>query len=212
MTTILLTGFAPFAGDATNPSGDAVRRVTARWDGPETLVTEVLPVVFDAADERLRALIATHQPNVVIAVGLAGGRAALTPERVAINLADARIADNAGAQPLDRPVVEGGPAAYFATLPVKAMAAALTDAGLPASVSHSAGTFVCNHVMYAALHATAHTPEVRAGFVHVPYAREDAPADAPSLPLDDIVRGLEIAIRTAVDTPVEAAVPGGALH
>ncbi|CAH0327446.1 Pyrrolidone-carboxylate peptidase [Microbacterium sp. Bi128] len=169
-------------------------------------------MVFDAADERLRALIATHQPDVVIAVGLAGGRATLTPERVAINLADARIADNAGAQPLDRPVVAGGPAAYFATLPVKAMAAALTDAGLPASVSHSAGTFVCNHVMYAALHATADAPEVRAGFVHVPYAREDAPADVPSLPLDDIVRGLEIAIRAAVDTRVEAAVPGGALH
>lgn len=212
MTTILLTGFEPFAGDAANPSGDAVRRVAARWDGPETLVTEVLPVVFAAADGRLRALIAAHRPDVVIAVGLAGGRAAVTPERVAINLADARIPDNAGVQPLDRPVVEDGPAAYFATLPVKAIAAALTDAGVPSAVSHSAGTFVCNHVMYAALHATADTPEVRAGFVHVPYASEDALDGAPSLPLDDIARGLEIAVRVALDAPVEAPVVGGALH
>lgn len=212
MTTILLTGFEPFAEDATNPSGDAVRRVADRWDGPETLLTEVLPVVFAAAAERLRALIDAHRPDVVIAVGLAGGRAAVTPERVAINLADARIPDNAGAQPLDRPVVEDGPAAYFATLPVKAIAAALTDAGVPAAVSHSAGTFVCNHVMYAALHATAGTPEVHAGFVHVPYASEHAPDGAPSLALDDIARGLEIAVRVALDAPVEAAVVGGALH
>ncbi|KTR94805.1 peptidase C15 [Microbacterium testaceum] len=210
MTTVLLTGFEPFAGDATNPSGDAVRAVEERWTGTERLIVEVLPVAFDAAAARVRQLLAEHRPDVVIATGLAGGRAQVTPERVAINLADARIPDNDGAQPVDRPVVEGGQAAYFATLPVKAIAAALSDAGIPAAVSHSAGTFVCNHVMYTALDAAA--PGVRAGFVHVPSARESAPEGAASLPLDDIVRALELTVRTALDVRDDPATPGGTLH
>ncbi|MGC0367863.1 pyroglutamyl-peptidase I [Microbacterium sp. SLBN-111] len=212
MTTIVLTGFEPFAGDATNPSGDAVRLVAERWSGPGTLVAEVLPVVFTEASARLGALIREHSPDVVLAVGLAGGRTGLTPERVAINLADARIPDNAGDRPLDRPVVDGAPAAYFATLPVKAMTAAIAAAGIPASLSHSAGTFVCNHVMFTALHETASADGIRAGFLHVPYATEDAPDGVSSLPLDDIVRGLEAALRTAVDAPTDAALPGGTLH
>jgi pyroglutamyl-peptidase len=210
MTTVLLTGFEPFAGDATNPSGDAVRVVQERWAGAEDLVVEVLPVAFDAAATRLRQLLDEHRPDVVIATGLAGGRAHVTPERVAINLADARIPDNDGAQPVDRPVVDGGPVAYFATLPVKAIAAALDDEGIPAAVSHSAGTFVCNHVMYTVLDAAA--PDVRAGFVHLPYARDSAPEGAASLPLDDIVRALELTVRTALDVRDDVAVPGGALH
>lgn len=212
MTTVLLTGFEPFAGDATNPSGEAVRAVAAGWSGPEELIVEVLPVTFDRADAQLRALIDRHRPDVVIATGLAGGRTQVTPERVAINLADARIPDNDGAQPVDRPIVEGAPAAYFATVPVKAMAAAMGEAGIPAAVSYSAGTFVCNHVMFAALHATASTPGARAGFVHVPYASEDAPGGAPSLPLDDIVRALESAVRAAIDVPTDLAVSAGTLH
>jgi len=210
MTTVLLTGFEPFAGDATNPSGEAVRVVQERWAGEENLVVEVLPVAFDAAATRLRQLLDEHRPDVVIATGLAGGRAQITPERVAINLADARIPDNDGAQPIDRPVVEGGPAAYFATLPVKAIAAALTGEGIPAAVSHSAGTFVCNHVMFTALDAAE--PDVRAGFVHVPYARESAPEGAASLPLDVIVRAVEVTVRTALHVHDDIAAPGGALH
>lgn len=177
MTTILLTGFEPFAGDATNPSGDAVRLVAERWSGPGTLVAEVLPVVFAEASARLAALIRAHSPDVVLAVGLAGGRTGLTPERVAINLADARIPDNAGQQPLDRPIVEGAPAAYF-----------------------------------TALHETADADGIRAGFLHVPYAAENAPDRVESLPLGDIVRGLEVALRIAVDAPTDAALPGGTLH
>ncbi|WP_193753624.1 pyroglutamyl-peptidase I [Microbacterium testaceum] len=211
MTTILLTGFEPFAGDATNPSGDAVRLVAERWSGPGTLVAEVLPVVFAEASARLAALIRAHSPDVVLAVGLAGGRRGLTPERVAINLADARIPDNAGQQPLDRPIVEGAPAAYFTTLPVKAMTAAIAAAGIPASLSHSAGTFVCNQVMFTALHETADADGIRAGFLHVPYAAENAPDRVDSLPLGDIVRGLEVALRIAVDAPTDAALPGGTL-
>ncbi|MBB3156578.1 pyroglutamyl-peptidase [Microbacterium proteolyticum] len=210
MTTILLTGFEPFAGDATNPSGDAVNAVAAGWRGPERLVVEVLPVAFDEAAVRLRALIADHRPDIVVATGLAGGRSHVTPERVAINLADARIPDNDGAQPVDLPVVSGGPAAHFATIPVKAIAAAVADAGIPSAVSHSAGTFVCNHVMFTALDAA--TPGVRAGFVHVPYAREDAPEGAPALPLADIARALEIAVRTCVEVADDLSTPAGALH
>lgn len=210
MTTILLTGFEPFAGDATNPSGDAVATVAAGWRGPERLVVEVLPVAFDTAAARLRALIAVHSPDIVIATGLAGGRSHVTPERVAINLADARIPDNDGAQPVDLPVVPGGPSAYFATIPVKAVAAAVADAGIPSAVSHSAGTFVCNHVMFTALHAVA--PGVRAGFVHVPYAREDAPEGAPALPLADIARALEIAVRTCIEVAQDLSTPAGTLH
>jgi len=210
MTTVLLTGFEPFGGDATNPSGDAVRAVGMRWTGAERLIVDVLPVAFDAAGTRLRQLLDEHHPDVVIATGLAGGRAQVTPERVAINLADARIPDNDGAQPVDLPVVEGGPTAYFATLPVKAIAAALGDAGIPAAVSHSAGTFVCNHLMFTALDAAA--PDTRAGFVHLPYARESAPEGTPSLPLDDIVRAVELTVRTALDVPVDVATSAGTLH
>lgn len=212
MTTILLTGFEPFADDPTNPSGDAVRLIAERWSGPEALVVEVLPVIFAKASARLGALIAQHSPTVIVAVGLAGGRTAVTPERVAINLADARIPDNDGGRPLDRPIIDGGPAAYFATLPVKAMTAAIAEAGVPAALSHSAGTFVCNHVMFTALHETADIDGIRAGFVHVPYATQDAPEGAFSLPLNDIVRGLEAALRAAIDSPVDATLPGGTLH
>jgi len=209
MTTVLLTGFEPFAGDAVNPSDDAVRIVAERWSGPEVLVGDVLPVVFDDASARLRTLIRTHRPHVVIATGLAGGRTDVTPERVAINLADARIPDNAGRRPLDMPVVADGPAAYFSTLPVKAMVRAIRDVGVPASVSYSAGTFVCNHVMYTALHEAN---GARAGFVHVPHRSDAAPAGMPSLPLDEIVRALQAAVRAAIATGDDTAEPGGSLH
>lgn len=210
MRTVLLTGFEPFAGDAVNPSGDAVRAVAERWTGPERLVTDILPVTFDGATARVAALLAQHRPDVVIAAGLAGGRAAVTPERVAVNLADARIADNDGRRPQDAPVVDGGPAAYFATLPVKAISMALGDRGIPSTVSHTAGTFVCNAVMYAALHATDRTP-VRAGFIHVPWADGSGPADAPSLPHSQLVDALEVAVRVSLDTDADLSVAGGAI-
>jgi pyroglutamyl-peptidase len=211
MTTVLLTGFEPFGGDAANPSGEAVHRVAARWTGPEVLVTAVLPVTFAGASARLRELMDELRPEVVIAAGLAGGRERIGVERIAVNLTDARIPDNDGRQPIDEPSVAGAPPAYFATLPVKAIARALGDAGIPAEVSHSAGTFVCNHVFFAALHAAA--PATRAGFVHVPWSREHAPdADAPALPIAEIARALEIAVRTTLDVEADPEVPGGALH
>lgn len=217
MTTVLLTGFEPFGGDAVNPSGDAVRAVAAEWSGPESLVVDVLPVTFAGAADRLRELVGIHRPDVVVATGLAGGRAAIGVERVAVNLADARIPDNAGAQPVDEPSVDGAPAGAFSTLPVKAIAAAIRAAGIPAEVSHTAGTFVCNHVFFTALDAV---PDgVRAGFVHVPWATGQAPAGsgAPELAPDDIARALVLAIRTTLDERSGSAVgahelPGGTLH
>lgn len=210
MSTVLLTGFDPFGGDAVNPSGDAVRRVAATWDGPQRLVTDVLPVTFAGAAERIRALIAAHEPDVVIAVGLAGGRPAVGVERIAVNLADARIADNDGAQPVDEPSIEGAPAAAFATVPVKAIAAAVAAAGIPAEVSHTAGTFVCNHVFFTALAAAPSS--TRTGFLHVPWAAEAAPDGQPTLPFADIVAAVRIAITTTCDDGPAAATVGGTLH
>jgi len=211
MTTVLLTGFEPFGGDSSNPSGAAVNLVGSRWEGPEVLITAVLPVTFAGAAGRLRGLLREHRPDVVIAAGLAGGRAAIGLERVAVNLIDARIPDNDGDQPVDVPSVPGAAAARFATLPVKEIARRIADAGIPAEVSYTAGTFVCNHVFFTALEAAASA--TRAGFVHVPWSDEHAPSsDAATLPLAAIARALEIAVRTSLDVATDAAVPGGTLH
>lgn len=220
---LLLTGFEPFGGDAVNPSGDAVRRVAATWSERPgiRLATAILPVTFAGAAERLRTLIAETNPVAVIATGLAGGRAEIGVERVAVNLADARIPDNAGVQPVDEPVVSGGPAGAFATLPVKAIAAAIRGAGIPAVVSHTAGTFVCNHVFYTALAAVP--AGVPAGFIHVPWAtgqsaRGRTAADTvdhatqPELPAEDIARALQIAIDVTLSPPAPDSVVGGTLH
>lgn len=209
---MLLTGFEPFGGDDRNPSGDAVEQVAAAWTGQAELATAILPVAYDRAAERLRTLIAERDPDVVIAAGLAGGRTAVTPERVAINLRDARIPDNDGAQPVDAPSVAGGPAAYFATVPVKAIAREIDAAGIPAAVSHTAGTFVCNHVFYVAAHEAALRPGLRAGFVHVPWSDETAPDGAPSLPAADIARALDLAIRVTLEVSTDTPTPAGTLH
>nr|BFF10865.1 pyroglutamyl-peptidase I [Microbacterium flavescens] len=211
MTTILLTGFEPFGGDPANPSGEAVGIVAARWSGPETLITAVLPVTFDGAAARLTELVAEHSPDVILATGLAGDRGTISVERIAVNLLDARIPDNAGAQPVDVPSVAGGPAAYFATLPVKAIARDIAATGIPSAVSHSAGTFVCNHVFFTALHE-AGVRGARAGFIHVPWVAEHGgSADASSLLLADIASALEIAVRTSLRVHEDLAVTAGTL-
>lgn len=211
MATVLLTGFEPFAGDLANPSGDAVKIVAAQWTGPEELVTEILPVTFEGSRARMTTLIARHRPDLVIAAGLAGGRRAIGIERIAVNLVDARIPDNGGSQPVDVAVREGAPAAYFSSLPVKAIARDLERAGIPAEVSHSAGTFVCNQVFFVAMDTAP--PGVRCGFVHVPWSQEDSPSSQiASLPLQDIARALEIAVRTTLNTRDDIRTPGGSLH
>jgi pyroglutamyl-peptidase len=209
----LVTGFEPFGGDPINPALEALGHLPARL-GALAVATGVLPAVFGRALDALEAAVEASAPDIVLCVGLAGGRAALSLERVAINIDDARIPDNAGRQPIDVPVIAGGPAAYFATLPIKAAAAALCDAGLPAIVSNTAGTFVCNHVFYGLLHlAATRFPGLRGGFLHVPYlpsqaARQDG---APSMALGEIVRGIEIVLTVAAARRDDIAVATAAL-
>jgi pyroglutamyl-peptidase len=199
MTTVLLTGFEPFADAASNSSWDAVERVAQDWSGDAELVIELLPVTFAGASASMRELITRHSPDLVIGVGLADGRDAITPERVGINVEDARIPDNDGDQPVDRAIDTDGPAAYFTGLPVKEIAAAIREAGIPSRVSDSAGTYVCNSLMYSTLREVQGT-DVMAGFIHVPCSPELAACtDHPWLEVEDIAHGLEIAVRVGLD-------------
>ncbi len=211
MQPILITGFEPFAGDTINPSAEVARALHGRMIEGMPVIGVVLPCVFGAALDVLRAALDRHRPQLVLALGLASGREGFTPERVAINLTDARIADNAGAQPIDAPVVARGPAAYFTTLPVKAMAAALRAAGHPASVSHSAGTFVCNHVFYALQHATKRRRGVRSGFMHLCALPEQAARGTPSLPLAAMIDGVATALATAITAQQDLGTSEGRL-
>jgi pyroglutamyl-peptidase len=212
--TVLLTGFEPFNGATINPSWEAARALDG-WSGPGfAVVARQLPCVFGTALDVLRAAVAEHRPDIVIAVGQAGGRSEISLERVAINVDDAAIRDNAGAQPVDRPIVADGPAAYFCTLPVKAIVRALRLRGFPSGVSQTAGTFVCNHVFYGLMHHLAGQP-VRAGFIHVPFLPEqaaDRPERPPSMALRDIVDALRIAVEVAVVTEADTVEAGGATH
>lgn len=198
MKRVLLTGFEPFAGASLNPSEQIVNALKARQIEGVELHTAVLPVVFTESSELLRHLIKLHNPDVVICLGQAEGRSEVSFERVAINLDDARLADNAGRTVTDQPIVEDGPEAKFTTLPVKEMVAAVRAEGIAAGLSTTAGTFVCNHIFYAMQHALAGT-SVLSGFIHVPLMAEQAAdfAGLPTMPLDQQVRAIEIAIRVA---------------
>lgn len=191
---ILLTAFDPFGGESTNAALEAMRLLPDSLDGAELLKLTV-PTVFDTCVGTVVRAIGEYDPDAVLCLGQSAGRRELTPERVAVNLDDARIPDNAGNRPVDRPAVPGGPAAYFSTLPVKAMAAAIRAAGLPASVSNSAGTFVCNHLMYGLLHyLSENRPGVAAGFLHVPAAPGQSGGEGFALPSPDAARGVRAAL------------------
>jgi pyroglutamyl-peptidase len=193
---LLISGFEPFGNDPINPSQDAVLSLPDHWDGV-TLIRCVLPVVRGEAADRLKALMLAHQPDAVLCVGQAGGRTGLTIERVAINVDDYPMPDNAGHQPIDEPIAPGGPSAYLLTLPQKAIVAAWREAGYPASVSNTAGTFLCNHVAYASAHFAAHHfPSMRTGFIHLPYstAQSDQHPEAFAMTPLDMENALRIAI------------------
>lgn len=212
MRTVLLTGFEPFDQDTVNASWEAVRALDSTLLGDDVrILARQLPCAFARAPAQLYALLAEHDPVMVIAVGLAQGRAGMSMERVAINLNDARIPDNLGEQPIDTPVIADGPAAYFSTLPIKAMVKALREAGIAASVSQTAGTFVCNQVFYCLQHALART-RVRSGFIHIPLLPEQAARNAhnqPSLGLDRLMQGLRIAVSIGLNTHQDAVETGG---
>ncbi len=189
MPKLLITGFDPFGGDALNPAWQAVKNLPDTTAGFELCKLEI-PTVFGAAAETVLAKAAEFQPHVILCVGLAAGRSAVTPERIAVNIRDARIPDNAGHQPQGEWCCPEGPAAYFATVPVEAMAQAIREAGIPGAVSNSAGTFVCNDTLYQLLHHYAGT-STRVGFLHVPRTPD---MGDPSLPLPAITAALEAAI------------------
>jgi pyroglutamyl-peptidase len=218
--TVLLTGFEPFNKETINPAWEAVRALDG-WSGDGfVVVARQLPCAFGNANDALRAAVDTLNPSIVIAVGQAGGRVDLSIERIAINIDDAPIDDNLQRQPVDQPIVSGGPAAYFSTLPIKAIVRDLRAAGLPASVSQTAGTFVCNHVFYGLMHLAAERAQVgdvplRAGFIHIPYLPQQAAAHpgAASMSLADMIAGLRTAIRSALATETsDIPTSGGATH
>jgi pyroglutamyl-peptidase len=212
-TTVLLTGFEPFNKETVNPAWEAVRSLEG-WAGDGFKVeVRQLPCVFGEAIRVMQESIAQLNPAVVIAVGQAGGRVDMSVERVAINVDDAPIPDNAQRQLIDEPIVAGGPAAYFATLPIKAIVSALRAAGVPASVSQTAGTFVCNHLFYGLMHHTSQM-QVKAGFIHIPYLPEQAvrhPGVA-SMALPELVRGLKIAVEVALETGTDVRIGDGHTH
>lgn len=200
---LLVTAFDPFGGESVNAALEAAKRLPASVAGAE-VVLRVVPTEFVRSLRVLEEALERERPDAVLCTGQAAGRGVLTPERVAINLDDARIPDNAGFCPVDRPIVPGGAPAYFSTLPVKAIAARLREAGVPCEVSNTAGTYVCNHLMYGLLDALDRRyPGVRGGFLHVPCLPEQAearPAPTPSLPPETILRGMELALRVIAET------------
>jgi len=204
--TVLLTGFEAFGGAAVNPSWLAAQALHGRQIAEHRVVAAQLPTVFGSSLQALQELLAAHRPALVLCLGLASGRHALSIERVAININDASLADNQGARPIDTPVVVQGPAAYFSSLPVKAMLQVLQRHGVPVELSQTAGTFVCNHVFYGLMHALATRPALqgaRGGFVHVP--------DLTVLPLPELVGGLHLLIDTALNTRSDARYAAGAV-
>ncbi|WP_297476698.1 pyroglutamyl-peptidase I [Thermococcus sp.] len=198
---VLVTGFEPFGSESINPSWEAVKALPDEIGGA-VLIKRQLPVTFKGVREILPKLIVKERPDVVILTGQAGGRPNVTVERVAINVMDSAMADNEGYKPEDEPVFEGAPAAYFATIPIKTIVRALRNAGIPASVSNTAGTYVCNAAMFTALHTIAlEGMETRAGFVHVPFSHEQAlDKPRPSMAQETINRAVEVAVRTSIKT------------
>ena len=212
---VLVTGFDPFGGEKLNPALEAIKSLPSEIQGAEVRWLEV-PTVFYKSAKILEEEIRLYQPDIVLCVGQAGGRKGLTPERVAINQDDARIPDNEGNQPIDRPIQLDGPPAYFSSLPIKAMIQAIKEEGLTASVSNTAGTFVCNHLMYQVLYLVEKEfPNIKAGFMHIPYMAEqvvDKP-HTPAMDLVDIVRGIEAAIRAIIEYgEKDLQLVGGELH
>ncbi|RAW95715.1 MULTISPECIES: pyroglutamyl-peptidase I [unclassified Photorhabdus] len=213
--TVLITGFEPFDKETINPSWEAAKQLQGRELCGARVEARQLPCVFDVSLACLYAAIDDVQPALVIGVGQAGGRPNITVERVAININDAGIPDNQGNQPINTPIVATGPAAYFTTLPINAIVKGLRDAGVPASISQTAGTFVCNHVMYGLLHHLACTnPEIRGGFIHIPYLPEQAArySGTPSMALEIVITTLEIAIDEALKNSEDIAINGGTTH
>ena len=208
---ILVSGFDPFGGESINPSIEAVKRLPDSINEVEIIKLEI-PTVIGKSIDKLTQAVETYFPDVVLCVGQAGGRSDISVERIAINIDDCRIKDNEGNQPIDEPIVVNGPDAYFLTLPIKSIVSNLQAQGIPASVSNSAGTFICNHVAYGMAHlAKTKYPNMRTGFIHIPFIPEQVlnKSNMPSLPLDLIIKALEMAIQTISEVNEDIKETGG---
>jgi pyroglutamyl-peptidase len=211
---ILVTGFDPFGGEKVNPAIEAVKRLPDTIAGADIIKLEIPTVVYKSL-KTIDAAIAKYNPDTIISIGQAGGRPDITVERVGINCNDCRIPDNEGNQPIDEPVYADGPDAYFSLLPIKAMVAKIQSVGIPASVSDTAGTFICNHVLYGVRYLCEHKyPGKKSGFMHIPYMTSQAVGkrNTPSMSLDEIVKGLTAAIEAVVTTETDIKVTGGTEH
>lgn len=208
---VLITGFDPFGGEKINPAWEAVRALPDKIEDIEVVKLQI-PTVFKKSAKKLFENIDTVKPDVVICVGQAGGRYEFTVERVAINVDDGRIPDNDGYQPVDSPVFEDGENAYFSTLPIKAIVEEVKKAGIPSAVSNTAGTYVCNHIMYSLLYyLTKNNLDIRGGFVHVPFIPEQVldKRNMPYMELSRITKALEVTIKTIKNYKKDITVSGG---
>ncbi|MBR5266918.1 MAG: pyroglutamyl-peptidase I [Lachnospiraceae bacterium] len=211
---VLVTGFDPFGGESINPAWEAVKVIKDEIAGAEVIKMQI-PTVVGKSIAKIHDKMVEINPDIVIAVGQAGGRFGVTPERVAINVTDARIPDNEGNQPIDEPIFADGDAAYFSNLPVKAMVQAIKDAGYPSVLSNTAGTYICNHVMYGILYyIQKEFPNARGGFIHVPYAASQVvnKPNTASMAIADITASIEAAIKAAVENATDIVAIGGETH
>lgn len=210
---VLITGFDPFGGEKINPAWEAVKGIKDIIEGAKIIKLEI-PTVFNKSIEKVKEAMELEKPDIVLCIGQAGGRYDITIERVAINVDDARIEDNEGNQPIDIPVFEDGENAYFSNLPIKAMVEEIKGQGIPASISNSAGTFVCNHIMYGVLyHINKTYKNMRGGFIHVPFINEQVldKKNQPYMPVEHISKALEAAIKAAVINNEDIKKSGGAI-
>lgn len=211
---ILVSGFDPFGGEKINPAIESVKLLPDEIKGAKIIKLEI-PTVARKSLKKLEEVIEIEKPDVVINVGQAGGRTDITVERVGINMDDFRIKDNEGNQPIDEKIAKDGPDAYLVTIPIKAMVQKMIKNKIPASVSNTAGTFVCNHVCYGMAHlASTKYPNMRTGFVHIPFLPEQVvdKRNMPSMPLEMIAKGLEYAIEAIIENKEDIKVEGGATH
>ena len=211
---ILVTGFDPFGGEDINPSIEAVKKLPENIAGAEIIKLEV-PTVIGKSIEKIKEKLEKVHPDAVLSIGQAGGRTDIGVERIGINCDDCKIKDNEGTQPIDEKIIKDGPAAYFSTLPIKAMVKNIKAGGVPASVSNTAGTFICNHVLYGVLHLQASKyKEMRAGFIHIPFLPEQVveKKNMPSMTLESIVKGLTLAIEAIVNNDTDIKITGGTTH
>jgi len=215
MKTVLLTGFDPFGGESINPAWEVAKSLHEKTVGEYKIISKQVPTVFQKSIQVLKEYIEELNPEMIICIGQAGGRPDITIERVAINVDDARIADNEGNQPVDVPVVEEGPAAYWSTLPMKAIVKRLQEEGIPASVSQTAGTFVCNHLFYGLMHELEkYDKKMKGGFIHIPFLPEQASnyPGQPSMSLSTIRKGIELAVEVTTTVEVDIVEIGGTTH